>query len=437
MHSSVWKPYLSDAGLRALALWRSGGGRTIRAIRAVVVDAASGRLSLWAMSLVYTTLLSIVPLLAVCFSVLKGFGVHNQIEPVLAGFLAPMGARGEEITRNVIGFVENVQVGVLGSAGFVFLFYTVLSLVQKVERAFNEIWLAAEPRPLIQRVSSYLSVLLVGPVFVVTILGMTASAASSDTVHWLMGIRAVGPAVGLASKLAPYVIVIGAFTLAYLWIPNTRVKLSSALMGALFAGLAWETAGLGFASFVASSGRYDAIYSGFAILVFFMIWTYLSWLILLAGASLAFHHQHPDEPIERGVSDHWGIARLGLQLVARIAQRFQAGEPQETLADMAQRLQASEDEVREVLARLTAAHLLVESVSEPRVYVPSRAPASIGAGEILAVLGSRPAPAEPRSLPADAPDRILSRVDRAIDAALDGLTMADLDEPSSDAVEKG
>ena len=92
------------------------------------------------MSLVYTTLLSMVPLLAISFSILKGFGVHNRIEPFLESLLEPLGEKGSEITARVIEFVNNVQVGVLGFVGFLLLFYTVISLLQKVERSLNYIW---------------------------------------------------------------------------------------------------------------------------------------------------------------------------------------------------------------------------------------------------------------------------------------------------------
>ncbi len=100
------------------------------------------------MSLVYTTLLSLVPLLAISFSILKGFGVHNQIEPFLLSALEPLGERRGEVVSRIVGFVDNVQVGVLGSVGFVLLFYTVVSLMQKIEHAFNDVWQVTAKRTL-------------------------------------------------------------------------------------------------------------------------------------------------------------------------------------------------------------------------------------------------------------------------------------------------
>ena len=112
----------------------------VRLLVVCVHDLSESMINLRAMSLVYTTLLSLVPLLAVSFSVLKGFGVHNQMEPMLANFLSPLGPKGLEISATIIDFVENMNVGVLGSLGLAMLVYTVITLIQKMEEAFNEIW---------------------------------------------------------------------------------------------------------------------------------------------------------------------------------------------------------------------------------------------------------------------------------------------------------
>ena len=137
--------------------------RILRYPYALVRDVMRGDLTLRAMSLIYTTLLSIVPLIALSFSVLKGLGYHRDLEPVLYSFLEPLGDRAYELTAQVMGFVDNVRGGVLGSIGLVFLLYTVISMVQKVEESFNFVWRVEQPRSLGRRFSEYLCVMVVGP----------------------------------------------------------------------------------------------------------------------------------------------------------------------------------------------------------------------------------------------------------------------------------
>ena len=280
--------------MSSLPWWKVLLIRVLRVFYVVIRDLLEGQLTLRAMSLVYTTLLAMVPLLAVTFSVLKGFGVHNQIEPLLLNFLRPMGERGVEVTSRIIGFVDSVKAGILGSIGFALLIYTVISLIQKIERACNDTWHVNRSRPLSQKFSDYLSVILIGPVLVFSALGITASVMSTAVVQKMVAIKVFGSLMELATKLVPYLLVIAAFTFVYIFVPNTRVRFRSALTGGLVAGVLWETSGWAFASFVVKSAKYTAIYSGFAILIMFMIWLYLSWLIVLVGASVAYYHQHPE-----------------------------------------------------------------------------------------------------------------------------------------------
>ena len=287
------KSYVWDADLVDMARPQRIFVFVLRVMHMLLRELLGGQLNLRAMSLVYTTLLSIVPLLAVSFSVLKGFGVHNRIEPLLFNFLEPLGPKGAEITANVISFVENVQVGVLGSIGFALLIYTVIALVQKIEAAFNFVWQVEHLRPLSQRISNYLSVILVGPALIFIAIGISAYVLNMDLTQKLVTIEPLGSLVVFSSKLLPYVLVCFAFTVIYIFIPNTRVHFFAALVGGVIAGVIWKIAGWGFAAFIVTSSKYAAIYSSFAIMILLLIWVYLSWLILLVGSQIAFFVQHP------------------------------------------------------------------------------------------------------------------------------------------------
>ncbi|MBT6913771.1 MAG: YihY/virulence factor BrkB family protein, partial [Rhodospirillaceae bacterium] len=314
----IWQTDL--AGLPA---WRSGPLVALRMAAAIARDLTKGQLTLWAMSLVYTTLLSLVPLLAISFSILKGFGVHNQIEPMLLSLLEPMGEKGVEISERIVEFVDNVKVGVLGSLGFAMLFYTVISLMQKIERAFNTVWHVSQARSIGQRFRDYLSVLVIGPALVFAAVGIGASIASLSIVGTLSAIEPLGSLINFAGKLIPFLMISAAFSFMYAFIPNTNVEPRAAISGGLAAGLMWNLLGWIFASFVVGSAKYTAIYSTFATLMFFMIWLYVGWLILLIGANIAFYVQHPAYLRGQGGRQrlsHRAREKLALTLITLIAQ---------------------------------------------------------------------------------------------------------------------
>ena len=307
------------------------------------------------MSLVYTTLLSLVPLLAISFSVLKGFGVRNQIEPLLLSALNPLGEKAQEITVRIIEFVDNVKVGILGSMGLGLLVYTVISLMQKIERAFNYIWHVSHNRPLAQRFSEYLSVILIGPVLVFSALGITASAMSISFVEAVASVEPFGTLIRLLGRLVPYALVTVAFTFIYVLMPNTKVKVGSALVGAIVAGIMWETAGWAFASFIVGSTKYTAIYSAFATLIMFLIWLYLSWLILLVGASVVYYHQNPDALVSENLAHNASNRtkeKVALAVVAQVAARYYGSGGSWTLDDLATRLAVTSHVLAGVLAAL-------------------------------------------------------------------------------------
>lgn len=415
----VWDPELAT-----LPRWRAMPLRALRIAWAVARDLADGQLTLRAMSLVYTTLLSLVPLLAVSFSVLKAFGVHNQLEPALLNFLAPMGEQGVEITGRIIGFVENVKAGVLGSLGLALLFYTVVSLMQKIERSFNFTWRVSEQRGFAQRFSDYLSVILIGPVLVFSALGVTATVMDAEVVQRLAAIEPFGTLLQFVTKLLPYLLIIAAFTLIYIFVPNTRVKVGSALTGAVVTGILWQTSGWAFGAFIVTSTKYTAIYSSFAILMLFMIWLYLGWLILLVGASIAFYHQHP-EHLSPARAEQRLSARLGEQVALLVMQRvgeaFYAGRPGWTTAALAERLGLPMDLLTPVLAALERGGLLVRTGADPIRHLPARPLEETPVKEVLDAIrrdGEDDHLNPDRLSPGSPAARMLERADSAVGAAL-------------------
>jgi membrane protein len=424
----IWQVDITSLGrTKAVLIWSS------RIIYLVVRDLLDGQLSLRAMSLVYTTMLSLVPLLAVTFSVLKAFGVHNQIEPMLRNMLIALGPKGAEITSKVIGFVENTKVGVLGSVGLVLLIYFVVSLVQKVEGNLNFIWRVSQPRGVAQRFSEYISVILVGPVLVFAALGVIASISSTALVQRLLTVEAIGTIAYLAGRLIPYVLVCAAFTFFYVFIPNTRVRLRSALVGGTVAGVLWATVGWLFASFVATSGKYAAIYSSFAVLVLFMIWLYVSWYILLIGAQIAYYHQHPQTSGARAQWRHLLAGsmreRLALLIMYFVGYNHYFNKPCWTTETLAVKVGLEAEPVQTMLAELVREGFLVQTADEAVGYVPARDIETITLKGLLdAIRGSDRQISYAESVAHVVPqlDHIMAGIDKAIGNALSGQTLKQL-----------
>ena len=420
------------ADLKTLPVWRRAGLLVLRGGWVILRDLHSGELNLRAMSLVYTTILSLAPLLAFAFSVLKGFGVHEKLEVAVMQWLAPLGEQGIEIGARIIQFVDNIKVGVLGAVGFALLLYTVISLMQKIESAFNFIWHVPQERSLGQRFSGYLTVVMIGPVLVFTSLGISATLMSSDIVAALSAIEPFGTAIQLVSRLLPFALVVAAFTFIYVFMPNTEVRVVSAFAGAFVAGLLWHFAGWGFASFVVNSASYTAIYSAFAALIVFMLWLYVAWLVLLLGASVAFYYQNPDQIRRvRGEEALSGrlFERFALGVLVEIAADFAAALPRPATAEIAAKLDLPGVTASRLIQCLARAGLIVATNEDPPRWTLARPAETISLYDALDAIRAdveTPSMAVRHANVAPAVDGLIAEIDQGRSESLAGRTLADL-----------
>jgi membrane protein len=352
---------------------------------AIIRDIITGNLTLHAMSLVYTTLLSIVPLLALSFSVLKALGVHERMEPFLFQFFQPMGPQGVELAEQVLGFVDNMKVGVLGSVGLALLVYTVISLVQKIEGSFNMIWRVPEMRSVGQRFSNYLSVIMIGPLLMVSAIGMSAAVLGTEAVQTLAQIEPFGSLIAMVSRLMPFFLVCGAFTFFYAFMPNTQVKIKYALIGGVVAAVLWQAASIGFAATVATSARYAAVYSGFAIGIIMLIWLYLNWLILLMGASISYYLQNPSS-----IAKHREVQfapelqeKVAMTLMWQVCKPFSEGKPAPQQEELERKLHVPGEVTRRISDKLIRGGLLTLAGSNGDKLAPGRALDLISVEDVL------------------------------------------------------
>lgn len=357
----------------------------LRFVYAIIRDVVTSTLTLRAMGLVYITILSIVPTLALIFAGLKGFGFHrSNVEPALRNALAPLGEKGIELTNQLMSIVDNVQGGLLAGVGLLLLIYTTVSMIRKIEESLNHIWRVDSSRSFIQRFGEYLSVIIVGPVLMLTAVALIAAVGSNALVDKILQIEFLGSTAVLIGKLMPYLLVSLVFGLLYWFIPNTKVKLQYALLGGLTGGLLWAFSGVLFATFVVSSTRNASIYASFAIIVVALMWLYISWLILLVGAQTAFYAQKP-EYLRMGYRQllvgNQIREQAAMSMMLMIAAAFRDSNKSYTTNDVASRLELPGILLGPVKKRLVTSGLL--EIGSKDQLIPARDPATISLMEVI------------------------------------------------------
>ncbi|HYL03695.1 MAG TPA: YihY/virulence factor BrkB family protein [Steroidobacteraceae bacterium] len=404
-------------------------GRALRLLRypyAVVRDLARGDINLRAMSLVYTTLLSLIPLLAFSFAVLKLFGGHRDLVPVVYEFFRPVGEpAATELTTRVMLFASHVSSGVVGSVGLALLAWTLLGTIKKVEDSFNYLWHVDQPRSFARRLAEYTTLLIAGPVVLVGFIGLSHHALDSAPVQEVARLEWLRSS---AITLAPYAMVSAFFTALYMMVPNTRVQWRAALTGALVGGVLWAAIGKMFTALVVYSTRLTIVYAGFAFVVAALLWTYFGWLILLAGAQLSFYVQNPTY-LRLGLQQlrlsSVELEELALKLMYFVGRSHVTGGRRWTVNGLATELGLPGIAVAQMATTLERAGLVI--VTDDDELVPARDIGHIGVHELLQIArNQKSGHVEPRNVPIPAVDRVLSSVAEALRRSSGELTLRDL-----------
>lgn len=338
-----------------------------------------------AAALTYTTVLSLVPFLAIAFSVLKGLGAQNALEPILQ----QLAGDSDETIARIIAYVNNTNVKSLGAIGLVMLIVTVISLMGSIEEAFNAVWGVRETRSVQRRFSDYLSVVIVGPVLLLAATSMTSSLQSQWLLQWLIQNTYLGDAILLVFRLLPYLSVWTAMVFLYIFIPNTRIRLPSALLGGVIAGTAWELAQWCYFHFQVGVANYNAIYGTLAALPIFLVWIYTSWLIVLFGLEIVFAHQHRGHGVT-GCSTFRLSAtareELAVALLVQVSLQFQKGGIPPTGQILADDLNIPMLPLESVLSDLERMGYLVPTAGNESGWLPARDPSEVHVSELIGAL---------------------------------------------------
>ncbi|MBN1116695.1 MAG: YihY family inner membrane protein [Bacteroidales bacterium] len=337
--------------------------KQVRIISLAIKGFNEDRVQVRASALTYYTLLSIVPIAAMAFGIAKGFGIDDKLQDYINKAFSSQ----KEVADYVLTFSEkylvNISGGVIAGIGIVMLLWTVMRLLGNIELSFNDIWQIKKSRVMSRKMSDYISLVVVAPVLIV--------ASSSVTVvigdHVGSRFEYLGPLLGLITTFLPLILVWLVFTLLYIIMPNTKVHISSAIMGGIIGGAMFQLFQWVYVTFQKQLFNYGEVYGSFAALPLFLIWLQLSWLIVLFGAEIAFanqnvgHYESESESIN--ISHH--LKRLvSLIIVRLIAQNFRQGIEPVTAEEIANKLNIAVRLVRDILYELLEVGIVSETVTK-------------------------------------------------------------------------
>ncbi len=344
-----------------------------------------------ASALAFDTVLGLVPFLAFLVSALKGFGAYQALmrELVRPGIVSTMMSMGAQQNKQGVGLlgvflkvldiVEQASFGTIGVFGLIFLLYIVVLLLVSIEETMNHIFGVERSRSVARRLADYSAILFITPVFVIltagALTGFEKSALVQGDMPW--------------QSLAALVMIVG-LTSLYWVMPHRRVRLRSAAFGGVVAGFSWYLVLSVHVHFQIGVARYNALYSTFAAIPLFLVWLFISWIVVLFGAELAAAHDNPMQHawrIQGQEVDHASRLFIALGGLVVVAQRHLAAEPPLTLSKIATQMSLPEPLLRNELRPFVKSELMVvgERAGEP-IYTLARDVDAVHLGEVLRLL---------------------------------------------------
>ena len=377
---------------------------------------ARERLRLRAAALTYMTMLSLVPALAVIFSLFTAFGglrdAQGRVKNVVIQWLSV--SHQDAVTEYLDKFVGSVHAGAIGGFGVLILMLTALGLLANIEKSFNDIWGLKANRSLLRRFQNYWPLLTLGPLLFGVSLTATASIESSEAARTLF---AFFPGSRALLRLGPLLFVWVGFSLMYIIMPNTRVPVRYALIGGVVAGTMWEVAKQLYAVYASRAITYSAIYGSLGVVPLSIIWIYVSWLIALTGGLLTFASQNaktyePDQDVSNRASQH-DRERFAAQLVLAVFARFEGGHGPVPVDDVLEASNGPPRVLRRVLTDLVEGGLLLATGPDHDAFVPGKPAHCTTLCDIIGVLRIGDHPGRDSRSPTDPGDRAGALLDTA------------------------
>ena len=358
--------------------------RTVLAVRFFL----DKRVMSMAAALTYSTLLAIVPILAVVFAIGRGFGFNKYIEVWFRDALSSQPQAAEVIIDFVNSYLVHTKSGVFLGIGLVFMLYTVLMLVSNVEDSFNEIWQVKKPRSIFRTFTDYLAMFFLFPIIIVVTSGITLflTTMANQMPDFLL----LGSFVRFLIDLIPYVLMSGMFVALYIFMPNTHVRIINVIIPGILAGFAMQALQIVYIHSQIFLSSYNAIYGSFAALPLFMLWVQISWTICLFGAELCYTNQnldYYDYDAKTGEISHRYKILLSALLMNRICKRFAKGQKPYSALELRQETTIPIRFVNDLLYDLTEAGLITEITGDEKGeishYMPTEDLRNLSVGTLI------------------------------------------------------
>ncbi len=325
-----------------------------------------------AAALTFTTLISLIPMLAFAFSILTALKAKDKAKEYFLLYIEKIPGLSE-VAGTVISYIDNTNFATLGSVGLVITFTAVYAALGSFEQTINNIWGIRQKRPLLARTSYYTSIVVLSPIIIVFSIGLTTIMESNAIVNKLSEIFIFSTLLKLFFWLLPYFVIWLLFTFIYKVIPNTRVKLTSALFGSVIGGTLWQLTLYFYTKFQFGLARYEVIYSVFASIPFFMVWLYLSWLMIILGAVAAYIHQNYGGFRSHAATERVSFSfreRLALRVFMAIAVNFYEGRKPLGSDELSEFMDIPVHLINDVLFVLISEGLISQIEQEEGGYLP-------------------------------------------------------------------
>ena len=346
------------------------------------------RITSAAAALTYSTLLAIVPILAVVFAIARGFGYNKFIEVWFRESFSSQPKAAETIIGFVNSYLIHTKSGLFLGVGLIFMLFTVIMLISNIEQTFNYIWQVKKPRSVFRTITDYTSMFLLVPIVIVITSGVSIFFAT--VFRQIEGTMLIGPLMQFLLQIMPYILMSGVFIALYVFMPNTKVKLSCAIVPGILAGVAMQGLQLFYIHSQIWVSSYNAIYGSFAALPLFMLWVQISWLICLFGAELCYASQNMEDFAFRAKTEdlsHRYKILLCLILASNICRRFANGGKSYSALELKLKTGIPIRIVSELLYELTHVHILTEITSgdkgETVRYQPAECLSRLSVGTLI------------------------------------------------------